>query len=474
MHKFSASLLLILILMASLCGCGNNNKNQSASTELDSSTFDGYKFNDNLNKTDIRTESPLFGNVVVSFYGDNIIKLPTTIEDLLADGYKYCEQTQPIKGEFNEVDELTPGFYSVRLEDGMVASGETFQTYMIKNDNDDGEDIIISIAGTNHSDKSVDAKKLRITEIDLMQDHVIGTTSLNDVTLGIDYRTLISRFGNNYSYTDTSVDQFATIKYVFDYTEDGEYQQIVQFNFKDGKLIRFSVIDDQPYDETNVTTEVENTTEVVETDTTSEVTEAVERTEPTIYCVSGLDMFYVPYSGNGVVNSVSYDMGSEYLANVDRQSASILKISENGTKVYYKDSLVSIDKPYSNKDKFLSNLEDYQVEQNNSVEQNSSTNEIEPRYFKLMKNTSGSEVYVLSSKVVGEDVTKVCIGQKLRDTNETDEANETVNYLTIEIEVASSEVDLQEIIDKYTVNTNIKQSEYREMYISQVEGNLSE
>ena len=38
--------------------------------ELDSNTFDEYKFNDNLNKTDIRTESPLFGNVVVSFYGD--------------------------------------------------------------------------------------------------------------------------------------------------------------------------------------------------------------------------------------------------------------------------------------------------------------------------------------------------------------------------------------------------------------------
>ena len=392
----------------------------------------------------------------------------------MTDGFKYCEQTQPIKGEFNEVDELTPGFYSVRLEDEMVTSGETFQTYMIKSDNDGGEDIIISIAGTNHSDSSVDAKKLRITEIDLMQDHVIGTTSLNDVTLGTDYRTLISRFGNNYSYTDTSVDQFATIKYTFDYTEDGEYQQIVQFNFKDGKLVRFSVIDDQPYDETNVTTEVENTTEVVETETTEEVTETSENVEPTIYCVSGLDMFYVPYSGNGVVNSVSYDMGSEYLTNVDRQSASILKISENGTKVYYKDSLVSIDNPYSNKDKFLNNLEDYQSD---SVEQNSSNNEIESRYFKLMKNTSGSEVYVLSSKVVGEDVTKICIGQKLRNTDETDETgetNEAVNYLTIEIEVASSEVDLQEIIDRYTVNTNIKQSDYKEMYISQVEENLSE
>ena len=124
MPKFSASLLLILTLVASLCGCGNNNKNQSTSTELTNDTFDGYKLNDNLNKTDTRTESPLFGNVVVSFYGNNIIKLPTTIEDLLTDGFKYCEQTQPIKGEFNEVDELTPGFYSVRLEDEMVTSGE--------------------------------------------------------------------------------------------------------------------------------------------------------------------------------------------------------------------------------------------------------------------------------------------------------------------------------------------------------------
>lgn len=471
MRKFSASLLLILIVATSLCGCGNNSKNQSTSTELDSGAFDGYKFNDNLNKTDVRTESPLFGNVIVSFYGNNIIKLPTTIEDLLADGFKYCEQTQPIKGEYNEVDELTPGFYSVRLEDEMVASGETFQTYMIKNDNDDDEDIIISIAGTNHSDSSVDAKKLKITEIDLMQDHVIGTTSLNDVTLGIDYRTLISRFGNNYSYLDSTTDQFATIKYTFDYTEDGEYQQIVQFNFKDGKLIRFSVIDDQPYDETTETTEVENNTEEIKEDTTAEATETAEELEPTVYCISGLDMFYVPYSGNGIVNSVSYDMGSEYLTNVDRQSSSILKISEDGIKVYYKDSLVSIDNPYSNKDSFLNNLEDYQSD---SVEQNSSISKIESINFKLMKITSGSEVYVLSSKVINEDVTKICIGQKLRNTDNVDEAGEVVNYLTIEIEVASAEVNLQEIIDKYTVNTNIKQSEYKEIYISQVEGNLSE
>lgn len=471
MHKFSTSLLLILIVATSLCGCGNNSKNQSTSTELASGVFDGYKLNDNLNKTDIRTESPLFGNVVVSFYGNNIIKLPTTIEDLLTDGFKYCEQTQPIKGEYNEVDELIPGFYSVRLEDGMVASGDTFQTYMIKNDNNDGEDIIISIAGTNHSDSSVDAKKLKITEIDLMQDHVIGTTSLNDITLGIDYRTLISRFGNNYSYTDSTTDQFATIKYTFDYTEDGEYQQIVQFNFKDGKLIRFSVIDDQPYNETTETIEFENTTADEITETTTEMIETIEEIDPTVYCISGLDMFYVPYSGNGIVNSVSYDMGSEYLTNVDRQSSSILKISEDGIKVYYKDSLVSIDNPYSNKDSFLSNLEDYQSD---SVEQTGSTSGIESRNFKLMKTTSGSEVYVLSSKAVNEDVTKICIGQKLRSSDEVDETGEVVNYLTIEIEVVSSEVDLQEIIDRYTVNTNIKQSDYKEMYISQVEENLSE